>query len=604
MRFDDWDIILFPTGRDSKVPFKEFKVACHVVPDLELAHIHGSVGLPVMTCFVPSIKAGLPFQISIHCWGTPEISHFTRTYSKHTDLVKFEARILVDGRLVASSTFDRDVNGPHLITSSFEFTKTGELEPLRFPHFRNELLYQNHWNPGDDLGRIKVIISEGFPRDSLTVPMERIKNIIAFSFQHAPLEILENNGIAWPNPSMWRRSLFTPSMPVPTYRPEDGVGAHAHSPRSKALVRKNKSQELPALGLTGGMFPAQSSNSFLGTQSFPLPYMPPRAAAGSGLSFSYPDPFTDHTAYLDWMNSMTCGQASDVLGMNSNTSPWPVNPRLTNKQSSDEDASMPDYTPPDSETMSMHISGPSLEDDPMSLKVPANTPIACPGDGPCDELQGARFPLTSQSSTNIPSDFATSLTHSLLNQPLPLPLPIQPQNIPLPASEIKSRKENRHLTNAGCGGSNPSSTQSTPQAAADQPDIRKFSQPLFGLGNLASGISMSLTSPEDASVHESPGNLQAVFPGSSDSHHASSTGDFGGSTLNTATPNPLRDSSNNSINMGGGGSLGLGNANSGNKRTRNFTPASAKAIDKEDEPRRANPHVRIAGYGEDAANEG
>jgi hypothetical protein len=101
MRYDDWDVILFPTGRDSKIPFKEFKVACHVVPDLELAHIHGAAGVPVMTCFVPSLAAGSGFQISIHCWRRPDLSQFTRTYSKHSDLIKFEARILVDGRLVA-----------------------------------------------------------------------------------------------------------------------------------------------------------------------------------------------------------------------------------------------------------------------------------------------------------------------------------------------------------------------------------------------------------------------------------------------------------------------------------------------------------------------
>lgn len=101
MRYDDWDVILFPTGRDAKIPFKEFKVACHVVPDLELAHIHGAVAIPVMTCFVPSLPAGSAFQISIHCWRRPDLSQFTRTFSKHTDLIKFEARILVDGRLVA-----------------------------------------------------------------------------------------------------------------------------------------------------------------------------------------------------------------------------------------------------------------------------------------------------------------------------------------------------------------------------------------------------------------------------------------------------------------------------------------------------------------------
>ena len=74
-----------------------------------------------------------------------------------------------------------------LLLSLLEFTKAGELEPLKFPQFRRELLYQNHWNPGDEVGRVKIVISEGFPRDSLSTPIERVKNIVAFSFQHAPM---------------------------------------------------------------------------------------------------------------------------------------------------------------------------------------------------------------------------------------------------------------------------------------------------------------------------------------------------------------------------------------------------------------------------------
>jgi len=105
MRYDDWDIILFPVGRDGKIPFKEFRVGCHVVPDLELAHIHGALNMPVMTCFIPSLQAGAPFQISMHCWRNPTITQFTQSYSKHTEFVKFEARVLIDGRLVASVPF-------------------------------------------------------------------------------------------------------------------------------------------------------------------------------------------------------------------------------------------------------------------------------------------------------------------------------------------------------------------------------------------------------------------------------------------------------------------------------------------------------------------
>jgi hypothetical protein len=68
-----------------------------------------------------------------------------------------------------------------------EFSKSGGLQALRFPSFREELLRQSYWSPADDIGRIKIIISEGFPRESLSMPLERVKNIVAFSFQHAPL---------------------------------------------------------------------------------------------------------------------------------------------------------------------------------------------------------------------------------------------------------------------------------------------------------------------------------------------------------------------------------------------------------------------------------
>lgn len=101
MRFEDWDILLFSTGRDSKVPVKEFRVACKVVPDMEFSHSHGTYGLPIMTCFIPALAPGTPFNISIHRWRPPQVSHYTRTYSKHTELVKFEARILIDGLITA-----------------------------------------------------------------------------------------------------------------------------------------------------------------------------------------------------------------------------------------------------------------------------------------------------------------------------------------------------------------------------------------------------------------------------------------------------------------------------------------------------------------------
>ncbi|PHH93068.1 hypothetical protein CDD83_1353 [Cordyceps sp. RAO-2017] len=193
MRYEDWDVLLFP--RDCKIPIKEFKVACHVVHDAEFSHTHGSFGLPTVCCFVPSLAAGAPFQISIHSWYTPpSVSQYAKSYSNFPETVTFEARLFIDGRLVASTVLDRMMTAwPHIIAHSFGLPKNGELDCLKFPSFRREVLQQSFWSPADDMGRIKLVISEGFPRDSLSMPIERVKNVVTFSFQHAPLG-------EWPQP--------------------------------------------------------------------------------------------------------------------------------------------------------------------------------------------------------------------------------------------------------------------------------------------------------------------------------------------------------------------------------------------------------------------
>ncbi|KAM3529628.1 hypothetical protein NHJ13051_001763 [Beauveria bassiana] len=166
MRYEDWDILLFP--RDGQVPLKEFRVACHVVHDDELSHINGSPGLPTVCCFVPSLPPGAPYKLSIHSWVTPPISQSTRSCGKFADRVVFEVRL--------SASMNRAGPWPNVLKNSFGFSDAGELS-LSFPKFQRELLDQSYWSPADDLGRIKVIISESYPRESLSVPFERLKNI-------------------------------------------------------------------------------------------------------------------------------------------------------------------------------------------------------------------------------------------------------------------------------------------------------------------------------------------------------------------------------------------------------------------------------------------
>lgn len=474
------------------------------------------------------------------------------------------------------------------------------------------------------MGRIKVIISEGFPRDSLSVPIERVKNIVAFSFQHAPLEILESNGIAWPSPLMWRRSPFDTTMPVPTYQPEDGASLHTHSPRRKSGFPQKNSQVQGLQGLqvpspiARGVFQSQPTNAFLGAQSFPMPWFQQNNAVANS-PLSCPDPFSE-AAYFEWINSMAGGQSSSIGfdGLTGKTT-W-SDTRNGSTQSSD--ASMPDYLSNSSIGEPMHISGVSLQDDnPMSLKVPTNTPTAVSG----DDFQGTSLPwYPGPTGQLLPTDLATSLTHSLLNQPIPFP--IQPQTIPLPASEIKSRKENRHLA---IPDSNPSSAQSTPQATYIE--TRKFSHPVFTIGGggnlggnlhminrpLSSSTSSSTTTNTTENSDGTSPSLQPIF--SANNSRDGSEG-FGANITHLSTGcSPVRHSSlqllgqasgdcleSSSVNASGVNCLGgpsMGSGSAGTKRTRNFTPASQKVIDEEDEPRRASPHVRIAGFGGELANE-
>ena len=62
---------------------------------------------------------------------------------------------------------------------------------LRFPRFHHEILQQPDWEPGELIGRIKIVLAEGVLREN-TPPsptaarFDRLRDIVAFSFQHAP----------------------------------------------------------------------------------------------------------------------------------------------------------------------------------------------------------------------------------------------------------------------------------------------------------------------------------------------------------------------------------------------------------------------------------
>ena len=69
--------------------------------------------------------------------------------------------------------------------------RNGNNEILKFPPFYNETLAQNYWSAAESVGRIKVVLAEGIAREQRDPPFERVKNIVSFSFQHAPLGTTE-----------------------------------------------------------------------------------------------------------------------------------------------------------------------------------------------------------------------------------------------------------------------------------------------------------------------------------------------------------------------------------------------------------------------------
>ncbi|KAB8228120.1 hypothetical protein ETB97_009948 [Aspergillus alliaceus] len=250
MRYESWDVLLFP--ENSKVPIQEFKTQCFVIKDRVSHYLHtpalinpasyclpqGNMGLlPVLTTFIPSISSNTPFRVSVHSWERPRPSRFMESLLQPDDALLFEVRVFIDGLFVSGSVFGQRTSWPHVIDLSSHIDKSGNQDSLRFPPFHQEILEQQHWDAGELYGRIRVVISEGFARPHRNPPFERVKEVIAFAFQHAPLQVLEYSSIAWPNASMWSREprLFKYNSRGELNDLKEPEDSHAHSPTRHGL---------------------------------------------------------------------------------------------------------------------------------------------------------------------------------------------------------------------------------------------------------------------------------------------------------------------------------------------------------------------------------
>ncbi|KAF4213173.1 hypothetical protein CNMCM8980_010463 [Aspergillus fumigatiaffinis] len=277
MRYENWDVLLFPES--SKVPIQEFRTQCFVTQEeVETPYINSAaivnpgsyfmprasvVQLPVLTTFIPSLPQNTPFRVSVHSWDKPRPSLLMESLMQPDDALLFEIRIFIDGLCVSGSVFGQRTNWPHIIgipsSSSFESTltgfedvdKNGDQDYLRFPPFHQDILEQRHWEAGDLHGRIRVVIAEGFARPNRNPPFERVKDIIAFSFQHAPLQVLECSNIAWPNSGMWSRGQrvfkYNAGSILSSAKQEEDL--HAHSPtrhENRSVVANSNRVSNPA----------------------------------------------------------------------------------------------------------------------------------------------------------------------------------------------------------------------------------------------------------------------------------------------------------------------------------------------------------------------
>ncbi|KAJ5481030.1 hypothetical protein N7539_006924 [Penicillium diatomitis] len=211
MRYNVWDVVIYPA--DTGIPLQEYQVNYQVVQDRDSPYLTNpdlmqrALGandvvtwgkVPLITCFIPSMKELVPMQVSIHHWAYPEPTWITLSTMIPGDTLVYGMRVLVDGVCLGGSWFTPSLAHPFTLMNGGQ--AHGPL--LRFPPFHPEVLKMGVGDANASLGRIKVVISEGIARPGWEV-IEPIHDVAIFSFQHVPHVALKSAQIAWPNPYMW-----------------------------------------------------------------------------------------------------------------------------------------------------------------------------------------------------------------------------------------------------------------------------------------------------------------------------------------------------------------------------------------------------------------
>jgi hypothetical protein len=183
----------------------------------------------------------------------------------------------------------------------------------------------------------------------------------------------------------------------------------------------------------------------------------------------------------------------------------------------------------------------------------------------------------------IPSDLAQSLTESILSQPPPLQL--QSADHEVESQLVRSRKENSRQ--AQRVDARPLAISSATGGLVEPQPIRKVSQTLshVSVGSTVSASTGGVSLEDDLILSRTNSPLRSV------SQHCLQLR----SSLELEPPAdfPGDSVSNNTLAVSSGNTM-----NKGTKRTRNFTPGSAKAVDEENEPRRVSPRLNTSSFRE------
>lgn len=301
------------------------------------------------------------------------------------------------------------------------------------------------------------------------------------------LEILEASGIAWPNPSMWRRIPVAASMTVPAYPSED-TESHAHSPRRKhsrtnAGLTKSSTENVHRIITNRPLRNGQRKSSIQSGSS--------RSTSGS-TSTGTMETINDSDAYFEWLNGMGLGMP-DMYRLGEQETFQEIGQNGRKSYSVNAQGHVPGKSYLGQRFGLQELGGEEESDNFGYLKMPSealNLDTAYSqnlqdtdgkkrakfafGNDLGYEHMGLFLPQLPQDSL-LSIDFQNTLAHSLLNQPMPAHM--LANNIhTTPISELRLPREDHIPQTAG---PSPSNASSASASVKDQCEVGKAAQHPF-----------------------------------------------------------------------------------------------------------------------------